>query len=217
MKKLQNSFNVFLPQNYGDFSRAIDTLNSNAAVVAELLRICCEEDNPKAIELAFERIIGKPEQVVIIKRTLVRTVFPDAKTKHQLPPVSNRVEDEVQSVGSQDDVVVISETEAPGYLLKKELEAIGEKPRAYAYDVTDKRNKYTVAQVMVANLYSMAMAGGSLKAIDIIFKYLDGTVADVIKLEGEDTVLLESWADIAPYDAVQDENGVWYVETAAVS
>lgn len=202
--------------NYGDFKRKMRDMNSNEAVVASLLRICCEEENPKAIQMAFERILGKPEHVIIIKRTLVRTLYPDAKTKALEPVVNTRVMDETQEVAQVEEQIVISEADAPGILLKKELEAIGDMPRAYAYDVIDDKDNYTVAEVMVASLYSMAMAGENLKAIDLVFNYLDGAVADVIRLEGEDTILLESWADVAPYEAILGDDGIYYLETESV-
>lgn len=217
MKKLQNSFNEFLPLKWQAFRRQLVELSSNEAVVAELLRICCEEDDVKAIKIAFERILGKPEKVIIIKRTMVRTVFPDAKTKQPKMIVDDRVLDEVAIQPVQTAKIIIDEANAPGVLLRKMLDKIGEKGREYAYDVIDKKNQHTIAEIMVANLYAIAMRGANLAAIMMLFDYLDGAVADVIRLEGEDTILLQNWADVAPYEAVQDEKGVWYIETEAVA
>lgn len=217
MKKLQNSFNDFLPLKWQDFRRQLTQLSSNQAVVAELLRICCEEDDVKAIKIAFERILGKPEKVIIIKRTIVRTIFPDARTKQPKMIVDNSVQDEVAVQPVLAAKIVIDEANAPGVLLRKMLDKIGEKGRDYAYDVTDKKNQHTVAEIMVANLYAIAMRGANLAAIMMLFDYLDGAVADVIRLDGEDTVLLENWADVAPYEAKQDEKGIWYIETQAVA
>lgn len=218
MKKLQNSFNEFLPQSYQEFRRDVNLLKANQAVVAELLRICCEGDDIKAIKLAFERILGKPEKVVVIKRTTVRTVFPDAKTKDTLPVVNDRILDQTAAVPitEQEDIVVVDEENAPGVLLRKMLDKIGDSGRQYAYEVVEKKNQHTVAEVMVANLYSIAMSGSNLGAISMLFDYLDGCVADVVRLEGEDTVVLENWADVAPYEAMQDSQGVWYIEAAGV-
>ena len=216
MKKLQNSFNDFLPQKYLDFRRDIHQLNSNQAVVAELLRICCEEDDVKAIQMAFERILGKPEKVIVIKRTLVRTVFPDAKTKKLKAVVDDRVQDEFQASALTENKVVIDEDNAPGILLRRMIDELGEKDQTYVWEVLDNKNKYTVAEVMAANLYGIAMKGSNLGAIRLLFDYLDGAVADVIRLEGEDTILLESWADVAPFEAKQGEDGVFYVETEGV-
>lgn len=216
MKKLQNSFNDFLPQNYFDFRRDAHKLTSNQAVVAELLRICCEEDDVKAIQMAFERILGKPEKVIVIKRTLVRTVFPDAETKQLTPEVNDRVQDEFQAPAVTENKIVISADNAPGILLRQMIDDIGDKEREYSYTVLDKKDSHTVAEVMAANLYGIAMRGSNLGAIKLLFDYLDGAVADVVRLDGEDVVLLENWADIAPYEARQDEQGVWYVETEAI-
>lgn len=216
MKKLQNSFNIFLPQKYRDFRMGAHKLTSNQAVVAELLRICCEEDDVKAIQMAFERILGKPEKVVVIKHTLVRTVFPDARTKALTAEINDRVMDEYQVPAVTENKVVIDADNAPGILLNKMIEEIGEKDREYSYTVLDDKDKYTVAEVMAANLYGIAMRGSNLGAIKLLFDYLDGAVADVVRLEGENTILLESWADVAPFEAIQGEDGIWYVEEEAV-
>lgn len=216
MKKLQNSFNVFLPKKYREFRQGLSKLTSNEAVVAELIRTCAEEDDVKAIKMAFERILGKPEKVVVIKRTLVRTLYPDARGKKQKPEVSDGVVDEVQPVTITENTVVIDGSNAPGILLKKMMDEIGEKGFEYSYKVVDDKDSYTVAEVMAANLYAIAMRGSNLEAIKLLFEYLDGAVADVVRLEGEDTVLLESYADVAPFEAKQDEKGIWYVETEAV-
>ncbi|CAN5616314.1 hypothetical protein BH23PAT2_BH23PAT2_08190 [soil metagenome] len=216
MKKLQNSFNDFLPKKYFEFRRNAHLLNSNQAVVHELLRICCEEDDVKAIQMAFERILGKPEKVVVIKRTLVRTVFPEARTKALKPVVDDRVMDEFMPQTITETAVVVDEDNAPGILLTKMVDKIGEKEREYSYQVLDKKDKHTVAEVMAANLYGIAMRGSNLGAIKMLFDYLDGAVADVVRLEGEDTIELESWADVAPFEAKQGEDGVFYVETQGV-
>jgi len=215
VKKLQNSFNDFLPQQYLPFRRSILQLSANQAVVAELLRVCCEEDDVKAIKLAFERILGKPEKVLIIKRTLVKTVYPDAQSKAPSPVVNDRVQDEVAAVTSLENKIVVDEANAPGVLLRKMLDKVGEAGRDYAYQVIADKDHYTVAEVMVSNLYAVAMRGSNLGAIIMLFDYLDGAVADVVRLDGLDTILLENCADIAPYEAIQDDGGVWYVEQKA--
>lgn len=216
-KKLQNYFKDFLPQTYFKFRRNTHLLTSNQAVVAELLRICCEEDDVKAIQLAFERILGKPEKVVVIKRTLVRTIFPDAKQKALKPEVNDRVLDEVAVAPITEEKVVVSEADAPGVLLKKMLDDVGSQGREYSYQVLDKKDTHTVAEVLACNLYGIAMRGANLGAIKLLFDYLDGAVADVVRLDGEDTILLESFADIAPYEAVRGADSIWYVETEGVS
>lgn len=218
MKKLQNSFNTFLPINYRQFKQMMPKLSSNESVVASLLRICAEEDDVKAIKIAFERILGKPEKVIIIKRTIVRTIFPDAKVKHKTPIIDNRVQDQTSALAVTDnaDLIVVDEANAPGILLTKKLDHIGDSLNTYSYEVLDNKDKYTVAEVMVANLYAIAMRGSNLAAISMLFDYLDGAVADVIRLEGLDTILLENWADVAPFEAEQGENGIWYIEKEGV-
>ena len=218
MKKLQNSFNSFLPMNYRAFKQAMPKLSSNESVVASLLRICSEEDDVKAIKIAFERILGKPEKVIVIKRTIIRTIFPDAKTRHKTPIIDNRVQDQTSALAVTDnaDLIVVDEANAPGILLTKKLDEIGDSLNTYSYEVLDNKDKYTVAEVMVANLYAIAMRGSNLAAISMLFDYLDGAVADVVRLDGQDTILLESWADVAPYEAKQGDDGIWYIETEGI-
>lgn len=215
-KKLQNSFSTFLPQSFRDFKIAMPSLSSNQGVVASLLRICCEEEDVKAIKIAFERILGKPEKVVIIKRTLVRVTFPEAIARRLNPILDDRAKDEVSVVPVTEGKIVIEEADAPAYLLRKQLEKMGELENTVAFDILDKKDRYTVVEVLVANLYAIALRGSNLAAISMLFDYLDGTVADVIRIEGENTVMLESYATVAPYEAKKGEDGVWYVETEAV-
>lgn len=215
-KKLQNYFKDFLPLNYKEFRRLVPEMTSNQSVVAELLRICCEDDDVKAMKMAFERILGKPEKVLVIKRTIVRTVFPDAKTRHLTDQAVKRVEDETQVVDVEDVPIIIEAADSPGYMLRKELDVIGEAGQQKAYHITDQKNQFTVAEVFAANVYATAMRGGNLGAIDLLFNYLDGSVADVVRIEGEDTLVLENYADVAPFDAIQGEDGVWYIESEAV-
>ena len=215
-KKLQNYFNDFLPMNYREFRQAVPDMSANQAVVAELLRVCCEEGDVKAMKMAFERILGKPEQVLVIKRTVVRTVFPDATKKLDKPVRSTRAQDELATIDKGDEPVIIGETDSPSYVLRRELDVVGDSGQAYAYEVGDNRDKHTVARVLASNVYAVAMRGGNLGAIDLLFNYLDGAVADVVRLDGLDTLLLENYADIAPYEAIQGDDGVWYIESEEV-
>lgn len=214
-KKLQNFFNDFLPLNYRSFRRAVSTMTANQAVVAELLRACCEEDDVKAIKLTFERVLGKPEKVLTIKRTIVRTIYPDANKKLVQPEVNTRVLDERVEM-EEDKPVVVDEADAPSKLLRDMFDKVGARGREYAYAVVEGKDDFDVAEVLVANLYVIAMSGANLDAIKLLFDYLDGAVADVVRLEGENTLVIESFADIAPYEAIKGEDGVYYTEMEAV-
>ena len=194
--------------NYREFRVSVHKMSSNEAVVAELLRICCEEDNVQAIKLFFERTLGKPEKTIVIKRTSIRMEYPNA-TKKALKP---QIEEETTAVSPLESKVIVEEKDSPGWLLNRALDKIGESGQEYAYEVIEDKDKHPVIEVLAANLYAIAMRGGNLNAITLLFDYLDGSVADVIRLDAEDTILLENYAEQAPYNAIQDENGVWYVE-----
>ena len=206
--KLNNYFKDHLSKNYRDFRLSVHKMSSNEAVVAELLRICCEEDNVQAIKLFFERTLGKPEKTIIIKRTSIRMEYPNA-TKRALEP---QVEEETTTISPLENKVIVEEKDSPGWLLNRALDKIGESGQEYAYEVIEDKDRYPVIEVLAANLYAIAMRGGNLNAITLLFDYLDGSIADVIRLDAEDTILLENYAEQAPYNAIQDENGLWYVE-----
>ena len=208
--KLNNYFKDHLSKNYRDFRFSVHKMSSNEAVVAELLRICCEEDNVQAIKLFFERTLGKPEKTIIIKRTSIRMEYPNA-TKKALKP---QVEEETTTISPLENKVIVEEKDSPGWLLNRALDKIGESGQEYAYEVIEGKDRHSVIEVLAANLYAIAMRGGNLNAITLLFDYLDGSVADVIRLDAEDTILLENYAEQAPYNAIQDENGVWYIEEA---
>ena len=194
--------------NYREFRLSVHKMSSNEAVVAELLRICCEEDNVQAIKLFFERTLGKPEKTIVIKRTSIRMEYPNA-TKKALKP---QIEEETTAVSPLESKVIVEEKDSPGWLLNQALDKIGESGQEYAYEVIEDKDKYSVIEVLAANLYAIAMRGGNLNAITLLIDYLDGAIADVIRIDAEDTILLENYAEQAPYNAIQDENGVWYVE-----
>ena len=208
--KLNNYFKDHLSKNYRDFRLSVHKMSSNEAVVAELLRICCEEDNVQAIKLFFERTLGKPEKTIIIKRTSIRMEYPNA-TQKALEP---QVEEETITISPLESKVIVEEKDSPGWLLNRALDKIGESGQEYAYEVIEDKDRYPVIEVLAANLYAIAMRGGNLNAITLLFDYLDGATADVIRVDGLDTILLENYAEQAPHNAIQDEDGVWYVEEA---
>ena len=206
--KLNNYFKDHLPKNYRDFRLSVPKMSSNEAVVAELLRICCEEDNVQAIKLFFERTLGKPEKTIVIKRTSIRIEYPNATQKALAPGDETKT----TAVSPLENKVIVEEKDSPGWLLNQALDKIGESGQEYAYEVIEDKDRYPVIEVLAANLYAIAMRGGNLNAITLLFDYLDGVIADLIRIDAEDTILLENYADKAPYEAKQDENGVWYVE-----
>lgn len=191
-------------------------MTATQAVVAELLRVCCEEDDVKAMKMAFERILGKPEQVLIIKRMTIRVTYPEATAKQLQATKALENFDETASVSLFEGKTVLDEMDAPGTLLRREVEAMGETPARYAYDVIENKEHHTVAHVFAANVFAVAMRGGNLGAIGLLFDYLDGAVADVVRISTDNIVLIENYADEAPYNARQGEDGIYYVEMEAI-
>lgn len=92
------------------------------------------------------------------------------------------------------------------------MDKMGEMGSTAASQIVDNPSGHIVAEVLVANLYLMAMRGGDLKAIELVFDYIDGAVADVVRLEGDNVIVVDDYSEIAPYNAVKDTTGVWCVE-----
>lgn len=179
-------------------------------VPAELLYICCTENNTNAMKLAFERILGKPERALVIKRVITRVIYPEACKKALKPSKPIRLLPLRNEEGNS--LTVIDEEQSPSYLVKKTLNTLGGAEGQKMYDILEYKDRYTVAEVFCANVYACAIAGHNVNIMRLLFDYLDGAVADVVRVTTDDVLLLEDYAKEAPYEAKQDENGVWYVD-----
>lgn len=208
MTKLQNYFKDFLPMTYREFQLARSGMTANESVVAELLRVCCEEDEVKGMKMGLERILGKPEQVVILKTLNTRTLYPNAKSRLPAPEEKELEESADPYAG----MVVVDSKDTPSGLLRSEIDKVGDMPNEDVYDVVEHKENHTVAQVFAANVYATAMRGGNLGAIELLFNYLDGAIADVVRIDANDVLILENYANIAPYEAIKGEDGVYYIE-----
>lgn len=162
------------------------------------------------MKLAFERILGKPERALVIKRVITRVIYPEAlkkalKSSKSIRPLPLRNEE-------GDLLTVVDEEQSPSYLVKKTLNTLGDAEGQKMYDILEYKDRYTVAEVFCANVYACAIAGHNVNIMRLLFDYLDGAVADVVRVTTDDVLLLEDYAKEAPYEAKQDENGVWYVD-----
>lgn len=111
-----------------------------------------------------------------------------------------------------DQTIFLEAKDAPSAVLWRIMDKMGEMGSATASQIVDNPSSHIVAEVLVANLYLMAMRGGDLKAIELVFDYIDGAVADVVRLEDDNIIVIDDYSEIAPYNAVKDTTGVWCVE-----
>lgn len=199
---------------YREMTMRMNRMTSNQLVVATLLKACCDDGDTKAIELTFHRVLGKPEKAVVIKRVQVRTIYPNASRKTLKKP--QKALTEMTNKPYLQNKVVVDSDNAPGRLIQRKLDKVGESDGSYIYEVLNNKSLYTVSEVMVANLYAIAVSGKNLSAIKLLLDYLDGAVADVVVVESDDVVLLENYAKEAPYEATKGEDGVFYTEMVAV-
>ena len=211
-KKLENCFNEFLPMNYRQWRLSRPGLTIAQQVPAELLYICCTENNTNAMKLAFERILGKPERALVITRVITRVIYPEALKK----ALKSSDKPALKALPLRDEegntLTVVDEEQSPSYLVKKTLNTLGDTEGQKMYDILEYKDRYTVAEVFCANVYACAIAGHNVNIMRLLFDYLDGAVADVVRVTTDDVLLLEDYAKEAPYEAKQDENGVWYVD-----
>lgn len=240
MAKLQNHFNKYLLLPYNQFKLMIPGMTIHQAIAARLLQKCCEEMAVGAIEMAFERVLGKPERVVRVRRTTLKTRYLEAKTRAEEPVLPTKAADTKPvetphkqspvtavavtspqnslsvsldaSSAENDQTIILEAKDAPSAVLWRIMDKMGEMGSAVASQVVDNPSSHIVAEVLVSNLYLMAMRGGDLKAIELVFDYIDGAVADVVRLEGDNVIVVDDYSEIAPYNAVKDTTGVWCVE-----
>ena len=116
------------------------------------------------------------------------------------------------SSAENDQTIILEAQDAPSAVLWRIMDKMGEMGSAMASQIVDNPSNHIVAEVLVANLYLMAMRGGDLKAIELVFDYIDGAVADVVRLEDDNIIVIDDYSEIAPYNAVKDTTGVWCVE-----
>lgn len=213
-----------LMTNYGDLIRSSSKFNNYQYVVYNLLRCCIEDANIKAIMLAFDRVCGKVEKPIIVRNTSVKVQFLEAKSKSDNPEdvyvistgatVAERQAEILSKKPDRadDGVVVLPESEQPSHMLNRSLDEIGGLSPDDLTEILDNPTDYPTHLVFVASLFSIAQASTGLGGIRVIFDRVDGAVADIIVVENDqDVVLLENYADVAPYNAVLNADGVYEV------
>lgn len=116
------------------------------------------------------------------------------------------------SSAENNQTIILEARDAPSAVLWRIMDKMGEMSAEVASQIVDNPSHHIVAEVLVANLYLMAMRGGDLKAIELVFDYIDGAVADVVRLEDDNIIVIDDYSEIAPYNAVKDTTGVWCIE-----
>jgi len=209
-------------------------VTSRQALLFAIVRACVE-GKLSAIQTSLDRLDGPVARNIKTILPKFYTVYPYAKTV----AVASSVDDGMPTLPSSTE----PETQVaplPGNGLRQEPETLPELPAGKLRPVLDKMmdspqnvpqsileavkacDKYdyslgnpTVKSAMVAGLVKLAH-NGKMSAIDEILNQLDGKVAEVYHLLGDD-VVTTSYAIEAPAGAVKGEDGVYRLENKAMS
>lgn len=185
-----------------------------------------------AIKLAIDRVDGKLETPLQVIYPKVYTTFPFAKERALPPPNTEPPQALLADIerltgppeAEEDDAKIASMSlrqtleklaesprkVTPAILQAKEL--VERDPQAYANpnDEAVAKKAPLVKSVIAANLMQLAH-DRSFDAINEVFDQIDGKLVETFRVLGED-MFLDSYAEIAPYDAVLNKDGIYQRE-----
>lgn len=185
-----------------------------------------------AIKLAIDRVDGKLETPVKFEYPRVYYTFPFAKERLTPPPdaaIPKELAADLEALNAppeaeEEDAKIVSMS------LRQTLEKLAESPRRVtpailqAKELVEQNPKAfididgedvskrapLVKSVIAANLMQLAHER-SFDAINEVFDQIDGKLVETFRVLGED-MFLTSYAEVAPYDAMQNKDGVWQRE-----
>lgn len=166
----------------------------------------------KAIRIALERVDGKVETPVEVIYPKVYMLFPYAVTdSHSIQddtPVAEKAlvtkpKIDIETAGLRETVKLL------GHSPLAAVDAIISNQEALSKDATaDVWDPY-VKSVVAAKLFMLSR--GKLDAISEILDQIDGKVAEVVRVMGED-IYIVSYSKIAPQAAKINKDGVLQIE-----
>lgn len=212
------------------------------ASVFGLIRVASEGKLP-AIKLAIDRVDGKIETPVKIEYPKVYLIFPEATDvappqaadidtrlladPSELPAIPPEVVDPFAADEEPDEpaaVLSLRQTlakmadtprQVPLLIHKKKKEIEAEKPGDTPEDGEAVEKKAPlVKSVIAANLLLLATEANNLEAISEIFEQIDGKLVETIRILGDD-LYLTRYAEIAPFGAEKNKEGVYMIEDKA--
>lgn len=201
-------------------------VTSRQALLFALVRACVDGKLP-AIQTSLDRLDGPVARRIETILPKFYTEFPYAKSVASsvddgMPTLPSSTEPETQVVPLPDDGLDPEPTpeEPPTGKLRPVLDKMMDSPQSVpdsiirAVRACDKYDyslgNPLVKSAIVAGLVKIAH-NGKMSAIDEVLNQLDGKVAEVYHLLGDD-VVTTSYALEAPAGAVKGENGVYRIE-----
>ena len=212
-RELKGFLEKWLPKTYGEMIRDEINMTNKERLASTLVKLICDGGNMKAINIALDRLVGKVEKAIIIRKVTVRQLYVDA-TQRELEAKEKMVVDERPDVIEYKDNndIILNKEETPSFLLEKELEIVGDADKQYIGEILDNKEIYSVARVMSTSLYSQAIISNNIEAIRVLFDRIDGAVADVVNIYDDSLIVVPNYSKKAPMDAKQDSNGTFYVD-----
>lgn len=206
-------------------------VTSRQALLFAIVRACVE-GKLSAIQTSLDRLDGPVARNIKTILPKFYTVYPYAKTVASsvddgMPTLPSSPEPETQVAPLPDDGLDPEHTleELPTGKLRPVLDKMMDSPQNVPQSILEAVracDKYdyslgnpTVKSAMVAGLVKLAH-NGKMSAIDEILNQLDGKVAEVYHLLGDD-VVTTSYAIEAPAGAIKGENGVYRIENKSMS
>ena len=194
-------------------------LSADKAVMLSFARICAEGKKPSAIELALDRLSGKIAQPVEIRTPQIYLVYPYAESVvgGDVEEASEPTPDVVESkaVAKKVDLATLSIRETVKKMGEESVDIVAGVLKQ-KHLIEDKirrgnslKNVYDpyVKSVIAANFLRLAIEG-DLSAIYALFDQIDGKIAKIIEVVGDDVELIQ-YDSIAPIGSIKDANGVY--------
>lgn len=199
-------------------------VTSRQALLFAIVRACVDGKLP-AIQTSLDRLDGPVARNIKTILPKFYTEFPYAKS------VAGSIDDDIPALSSSVESATEPEpadttepTELPTGKLRPVLDKMMDSPQNVpesiikAIHACDKYDftlgNPTVKSAMVAGLVKLAH-NGKMSAIDEILNQLDGKVAEVYHLLGDD-VVTTSYALEAPAGAFMGDNGVYRIENTSM-
>lgn len=205
-------------------------VTSRQAVLFAIVRACVN-GNLSAIQTSLDRLDGPVARNIEVIPPKFYTIYPYATTVKEAVPLIDEENSTTTLASSTKDIddVVDGEIEViepekveelPTGKLRPVLERMMDAPQhtpesiLRAVEACDNYDptlgKPKVKSAMVAGLMKLAHEG-KMAAINEVLEQIDGKVAEVFRLLGDD-VIVTSYAIEAPYGATKNSNGVYMLE-----
>lgn len=177
--------------------------NEQQVIHALLRSISSLNGSLRSIKTAIERVDGKVEQPVEIRIPQINHLFPYAKKQGDwIMPIKSEIK-------SDKGKVIREANQLPSKSIRRQIRELRDKPFNIVKTVVESPNDFPIKLVIACSLYYLAIEFNDIASIDEILDQLDGKVADVIEIYGED-IEIQHYNVEAPANA-KKINGQWQI------